>query len=800
MKKFYFTQLFAAILLLCSTLTANAEKVTGYAGLGVEWELDTESGELVFSGFGDMYLMNKVYSSCHFKEYKEQIKSVKIGRNIKSISPYLFDGLTNLESIDIPSSIEQIAEYIIDDARSTFEGTAWWNNQPDGLVYLEDWLIGYKGEKPAGEITIKDGTKGICQRAFSRCEEITKVILPSSVQYIRYSAFYGCTSLTDISLPEGLLYINDRAFGNCSSLANISIPSSVIHISDDVFDGTAWHNSQPDGLIYIDNWFYGFKGEAPAGELVIADETKGIAGGALYGCKELTTVSLPESIKSIGSFAFDGCGIETITVPHGVQHIGRFAFEDCVNLREFAFSHWMIAIKTIELNILSGCNNLESIGETAGAYIFKDNCIYTSEYHHEHSETILLGVYGTKIPQGVDYIDSYAFYGNEKVTEIVVPNGVKSISEMAFGRCPNLTSITLPASITHTGPHITNGQKLDVHISDLQAWCNIEFVAPESTPLYYTSNLYLNGELVTYLVIPAGITEIKKSTFSYCNSITSVTIPQGVTSIKEYAFSNCDSIKSITSRIPAEELFAVDNSAFSFTGINSCTLYVPAGAKATYAATEGWNRFTNIVEMIAEPFTLTVSAARYATLYLDYDAVIPAGVRVYYAEKIEGETLLMERITDVIPANTAVIVTGAAGTYAFEQTTEPVAAIENNLFCGSVEDTYITPEKGTKYYVLSMVDGVVGMYRDELAGDTFKNNAFKAYLPLNGESLGIFDTTVNAPDVQLSNRYTFNFGGVTAVEVVNAEKASEAIYNLNGQRVENPTKGIYIVNGKKVVY
>jgi hypothetical protein len=227
---------------------------------------------------------------------------------------------------------------------------------------------------------------------------------------------------------------------------------------------------------------------------------------------------------------------------------------------------------------------------------------------------------------------------------------------------------------------------------------------------------------------------------------------------------------------------------------------VPAGAKATYEATEGWSEFTNIIEIIEEPFALTVSAARYATLYLDYNAVIPTGLRVYYAEKIEGETLLMERINDVIPANTGVIVTGTAGTYTFDQAFEEVAAIEKNLFQGSVEDSYITPEKNTKYYVLSMVDGVVGMYYDELTGGTFKNNAHKAYLPIfTGESFDIFDTTVNAPDVQLSNRYTFNFGGITAVESITTTASDEAIYNLNGQRVENPAKGIYIVNGKKVV-
>jgi hypothetical protein len=199
--------------------------------------------------------------------------------------------------------------------------------------------------------------------------------------------------------------------------------------------------------------------------------------------------------------------------------------------------------------------------------------------------------------------------------------------------------------------------------------------------------------------------------------------------------------------IPAEYLFAINSKAFQGVDKEACTLYVPYAAKATYAATKGWNEFTNIVEL--NSFDLTISTAEYATLYLGYNATIPAGLRVYYAEKIEGETLLMERINDVIPANTGVIVTGAAGTYKFDQAFEEVAAIENNLFRGSVKESYITPEKNTKYYVLSMVDGVIGMYLDELADGTFKNNAYKAYLPIfYGESFDIFDTTVNSPEAQ----------------------------------------------------
>ena len=234
--------------------------------------------------------------------------------------------------------------------------------------------------------------------------------------------------------------------------------------------------------------------------------------------------------------------------------------------------------------------------------------------------------------------------------------------------------------------------------------------------------------------------------------------------------------------------------------MNNCTLYVPTGAKEIYAATEGWNEFTNIVEIIENPFELTVSAAKYATLYLDYNAIIPKGVEVYTANTVDGNRLMMQQVTGVLPANTGVIVRAEQGTYTFEQTFENVDAIKSNLLRGSVEDEYITPAKDAKYYVLAMKDGVVGMYEDALSGGTFTNNAHKAYLVLGGKNLGIYDEEVDTedPGMQLSNSYYFDFSGTTAIEPVVTEIEDNIYYDLSGRRVENPTRGIYIFGGKKV--
>ena len=192
----------------------------------------------------------------------------------------------------------------------------------------------------------------------------------------------------------------------------------------------------------------------------------------------------------------------------------------------------------------------------------------------------------------------------------------------------------------------------------------------------------------------------------------------------------------------------------------------------------------------AEPmYNLKVGAAGYATLYLGFDAIIPEGVEVFTVSDIEGEWVKLQPVTGVLPASTGAIVKAEKGNYIFKQT-DDVAGIEENMLDGSDEDMYIVPENETTYYVLSMVDGVVGLYPDALAGGVFKNNAFKAYMPLN---------SADASDAAQSNGYRFNFSGTTVVDAIKAEQpADNTIYDLSGRKINEPAQGIYIVNGKKV--
>jgi len=180
-------------------------------------------------------------------------------------------------------------------------------------------------------ITLPAGLTSIGAGAFNSCTSLTSITLPAGLTSIGEYAFGYCTSLASVTISAGLTSIGSAMFFDCTSLTSITIPASVTSIGGRAFDGTAWLDSQPDGLVYVNKVLYKYKGTIPANTVInnIRTDTIAIAGSAFWECYGLASVTLAEGVTTIGNHAFGGCtSLASITIPASVTSIGELAFRD----------------------------------------------------------------------------------------------------------------------------------------------------------------------------------------------------------------------------------------------------------------------------------------------------------------------------------------------------------------------------------------------------------------------------------------------------------------------------------------
>ena len=213
------------------------------------------------------------------------------------------------------------------------------------------------------------------------------------------------------------------------------------------------------------------------------------------------------------------------------------------------------------------------------------------------------------------------------------------------------------------------------------------------------------------------------------------------------------------------------------------------GAQANNASTwsieevDDLNKISHLVEM---------SEAEHSTLYLNYDIEIPDGITAYIATKYDEKCLYMSKVEKIIPARTAVILNAPKGSYTFRYSEDDAEQSDDNILQGTLWDEIITKEtEYYSYYVLAIKGNVVGMY-NPINGTNekeFKNNANKAFLQIPSTNIASF-AFIGLGDDE----------GATAINEVNGEDENiKAIYDLTGRKIETPNKGIYIINGKKVL-
>ena len=164
--------------------------------------------------------------------------------------------------------------------------------------------------------------------------QLRTISLPNTVTNTGRLAFSDCSGLTSVMMQDGITSIGDRTFENCSMLISVTIPNSITNIGGWAFEGTAWLANQPDGVIYINQSLYTYKGDMPANtSIVVRDGTTQICANVFNGSSGLTSVTIPNSVTSIGSSAFASCSeLTSITIPNSVTNIGDYEFYYCSKL------------------------------------------------------------------------------------------------------------------------------------------------------------------------------------------------------------------------------------------------------------------------------------------------------------------------------------------------------------------------------------------------------------------------------------------------------------------------------------
>lgn len=388
----------------------------------------------------------------------DSLTSVTLGENVTSIADEAFADCNGLFVVDNKSGLEitagsdahggiaKSAKLIIDErdgigvdvgydyilendflfryADGVYQLTAYVGNEENVVLPKSVKGSSYEICSPAGikRVTLPDTFTKINDEAFSGCEDLISVSLSNSVKYVGVGAFRNCKNLTSVNLGSGINDIGSYAFYGCENLVDVNVGSRMNSIGSYAFSGC-----ESLEAIDLDN-----------GVNVIGDF-------AFFGCKSLSAVNINSIFESIGNYAFAYSKVSNLSFSPNLTRIGDGAFLDCDSI---TLAEIPMATNALGYRIFSYCDNLTtlSVHKNNEKYYAEGNCIV-----EKSTKTLILGTSYSVIPKGVVIIGKNAFFGCNKLNNVILPESVDVIESSAFEGCASLSEIVISDGVSRVG-------------------------------------------------------------------------------------------------------------------------------------------------------------------------------------------------------------------------------------------------------------------------------------------------------------------------------------------------------------
>ena len=754
-------------------------------------------------------------------------RETKMKQNFKSLLALLVTLLVsvnvNADWVDIGYfnyflSVEQKEAYLHGFSANTYS-----NNLviPSNVVYegvtYDVTMIGnaaFSGCSSLTSITIPSSVISIDPEAFMECTNLRTVTFSEGIRSIDMSVFSGCTSLTQISFPSTLTYIGNHCFEGCEALTRVDFASAehFCKMQYCICDYMMPFMPQSSPLYYAKHIY--INGEELT-DLVIPSTIKTIRAGAFYNCSSLRSVSIPSSVTSIEEYAFYGCsGLTSLSIPSSVVKIDGGAIDK--DLEKF-------------LPLINGIR-------------YAGSCAYSVEDKTKSTYTLR---------SGTKWLTPMLFANCENLTSFNIPSSVTCIGEGVFQNCTNLTSVTIPEGVTaiEGGAFAWTGLTSVVLPRSLRSFeddhgesafygCNsLTYVEINSDiDCYYDNVLPFSGADAIMEVKIAGDATSVTVSFMNMSNLKKITFGSEIKSISPAWFWGCNNLMSVVCESTEPPAC---NSVMSWgLDLSKISLDVPEESAHLYIETEPWCFFNirgygspTLLSEYAETapeeamnvnvhVTRTLKAGEWSTLCLPIN-MSEALVKATFGEDVQLAYFMGHEVTEDESGNTVGINIKFQTANHIEANLPCLIKVSSNISTFVLEGVDVSPVespiscaiKRTSRKWSEMVGTyVTGSYVPSMALFLSDNKFWYSTGATRLKGLRAYfdfhDVLTEVDDNYSIKMFVIHDEGTSIEEIHEGSRKdsqSNVVYDLSGRRVvtdENDKyrKGIYIMNGKKVLF